>query len=439
MTDAAAGNQPLTAVRRRLPPGPPVDPYRLAGTEGIVFDTGSRVLVGIGRALTIDLRHGLDDPTDLQLARAVLAAIECDDRSGLDGAGVRAFAALPFDREAPTSLVVPDLTYGREDDGSEWVTVLGSWSGADPRNDLLARQGRHTSVPRSGSGRSPRVVPRTPDARFLAMVTTAVAAIQRGELAKVVLSRQVDLDLGAPIDLPELLARWRQLEPSCTVFSMPVTDGRFVGASPELLVERVGDRVRCRPLAGTAPQGSPSDDATFRGSRKDAGEHRLVVDAIGAALDPLCTSLEVPSEPDLVHLHSVVHLGTSIEGVLRPAPDGSVPSALELVGVLHPTPAVGGVPRSTALAAIAQLEPDPRGAFTGPVGWLDAAGDGSWVLGIRALTLRGDTARLAAGVGIVDGSVPEDELAETDLKLAAVLGAVVPDRHLATSSIRTVA
>jgi isochorismate synthase EntC len=127
-----------------------------------------------------------------------------------------------------------------------------------------------------------------------------------------------------------------------------------------------------------------------------------------------------------VRLSNIVHLGTSLRGTLKPGPGGRPPSALQLVGALHPTPAVGGVPSAAARELISALEPESRGHYAGPVGYLDAHGDGSWMLGIRSLTVHGATARLSAGVGIVDGSDPRTELIETNLKLTAVLQALAP-------------
>ena len=160
-----------------------------------------------------------------------------------------------------------------------------------------------------------RVVPCSSDAAFVAMVTHALEAIGRGDLVKVVLARHVDVTLGQTIDVPDLLRRWHDLEPNCTVFSVPSPVGQFVGASPELLVERNGPAVTSRPLAGTAERFIGSAGSVLPGalleSGKDAIEHRLVVDAIAEALDPLCVHLDVPAEPDLVHLHNIVHLGTT--------------------------------------------------------------------------------------------------------------------------------
>ena len=195
-----------------------------------------------------------------------------------------------------------------------------------------------------------------------------------------------------------------------------------------------------RPLAGTAERFIGSEGSVLPGalleSGKDAIEHRLVVDAIAEVLGPLCVHLDVPAQPDLVHLHNIVHLGTTLSGTLARQPSGAVPDSLALVAALHPTPAVGGVPAGAARAMISRLEREPRGRYAGPVGYVDANGDGRWMLGIRALTLDDRTARLTAGVGIVAGSEPTVELVETNLKLTAVLDALAP-RPRATRSEET--
>ena len=445
----------LSATRRRVPPGPPIDPYALAGNTGIVYDSGDRLLVGIGSALTLPLEAGLDSASDLARIRRVLAAVPCDDEAGGAGSAVVAFGALPFDRSEPTSMVIPEVLYERRSNGEQWVTVIGRAFSGDPRDELAAGAGRHDrSVqvagrhPDAGQQAAGAVVePLSSDDEFISIVAEAIASIERGELTKVVLARQVDVDLQQPIDVSELLHRWRAMEPNCTVFSMPTPEGQFVGASPELLVERHGDQVHSRPLAGTTGKLSDQDAADFRSSSKETLEHRLVAEAIGGALAPLCASLDLPAEPALVRLHNIIHLGTAVHGVLlrRPTagdpdgnpdgnPDGEVPTALDLVSALHPTPAVGGVPTDRAVDTIGKLESDLRGSYAGPVGFVDGDGDGRWVVGIRAATLRGPRARLAAGVGIVSGSDPSAELAETSLKFTAVFDALVPGVSFTTAA-----
>ncbi len=447
-------------IRLALDDGPAIDPFALAGADGLVFATEDRVLVGLGRALTIELPSGLERAGDLTGATARLGAIEVEDRleghrpggGRLEGrsagwrAPVLAFGSLPFDRQAPGVLLVPEILYAREADGVEWATVLTTGPGVDRsgpptsggglRAWLSARSDTGPApaqAPRIGGGPhvgggphiggQPRIDPRTSDERFLSMVGEALGAIERGEMAKVVLARQIDVSMPEAIDIVGLLTRWQELEPACALFSVPTAAGQFVGASPELLVERKGDQVRSRPLAGTsersatAESGRSGGDDRFGGgllrSRKDGNEHRLVVEAIAEALGPLCTELHVPTHPDLVHLRSITHLGTSMTGRLAPTDSGGLPSALDLVGDLHPTPAVGGAPRRPALALLSELEGADRGHFAGPVGYVDSDGDGTWMVGIRAMTIRGAEARLAAGVGIVPGSDPRSELAET--------------------------
>jgi menaquinone-specific isochorismate synthase len=258
---------------------------------------------------------------------------------------------------------------------------------------------------------------------FEAMVGEAVDAIRRGQLGKVVVAREVLVEANREIVVADVLERLRALYPACVVFSV---DG-FVGASPELLVERNGDKVRSHPLAGTYPRsGDPHADevlaAQLLASVKDRREHRYVIDDICAALRPLCTELAVPDGPEIMQLRNVLHLGTEIAGTLR---DDPAPTALDLALRLHPTPAVGGTPTEDALAWLAEHEGLERGHYAGPVGWVDANGDGLFAVGIRSAEIDGRRARLFAGVGIVEGSDTKRELVETQLKLQALLAAVV--------------
>jgi menaquinone-specific isochorismate synthase len=464
----------LRAVRMPLEPGPAIEPFSLAGEDGMVFRSGPRTRVGLGSALTVELPRGLESAGDLAAAQATLASIatvdhlDGADRPGRGTGGVVAFGSLPFDRSAPASLVVPEIVYGSDDDGREWITVIGAGRPAVPSGSTGLRSwlaGRSRSVghgevwtpPGHGGatgGRSdvagagadppaglPLIVPRGSDDAFRSAVAEALRSIGRGDVAKVVLARRVDVTMGRDIAVTELLRRWVGLEPNCAVFSVPTSEGQFVGASPELLVERTGPHLRSRPLAGTTgrsvPDASGALPCSLLSSSKDNHEHRLVVEAIDGALRPLCAELEVPDQPGLVHLRNITHLGTPITGTLAVRRDGTMHSALELVAALHPTPAVGGVPRQRALALIDRLEPGGRGHFAGPVGYVDASGDGVWMVGIRSMTVLGPTARLAAGVGIVVGSDPDRELRETNLKLTAVFDALAPGLAFATSGPST--
>jgi isochorismate synthase len=443
------GVSDLAGVRIGLEPGAAVDPFSLAGDDGHLLRSSRLTLVGLGCAVLLTLPDGLEDRAALDRVVRQLASIECDDRLAATGrdalpAPVLAFGALPFDRGAAATFVVPELTVCWSDDGRVWCTVLAADRGDMPRSsgeltELLAERLAAWPAPieatRSGPGGARNEIetlaPRTTDDDFERAVAEAITAIDAGELTKVVLARQLDVAMTDPVEVPALLRRWSGLEPACTVFSAPVDGGQFVGASPELLVERSGDRIRSRPLAGTTGS-RPGDDPDVRSaalfdSEKDVAEHRLVVETIAGALGALSRDLDAPSRPELVRLRSMTHLGTEIDGTLDPRADGSVPHVLELLRALHPTPAVGGLPGPEARAMIGRLEPRGRGPYAGPVGFVDARGDGRFVVGIRSMTLRGRDARLAAGVGIVEGSEPRSERAEADLKLRAVLDALAPD------------
>ncbi|MGI9023161.1 MAG: isochorismate synthase, partial [Acidimicrobiales bacterium] len=201
--------------------------------------------------------------------------------------------------------------------------------------------------------------------------------------------------------------------------------GDFVGASPELLVRRRGNRVMSRPMAGTATRGATEADdnllvAALASSAKEAEEHALVVQAVREALEPLCRELVGGAQPDAVRLATVTHLATTVAGhLVEPAP-----SALALAGLLHPTPSVAGLPRADALAAIADLETFDRGNYAGPVGWVDARGDGDWAVALRCAQVDGRRARLTAGAGIMADSDPDAEWAETEAKLEPMLRAL---------------
>ena len=423
-----------------------MDPFALAGATGLVFQSADRILVGLGRFLTLPLPRGLEDAAGVRRVTETLASIGCDDRVADGTSGVVAFGSLPFEPSAPAELVVPQVLYVVESSGLEWVTLMPDNAetvpeGAGGLRDWLVDRSRVATAADPVPGGTPvppgpTITPRTSDTSFESMVAEAVRAVDSREVAKVVVSRQVDVRMGEPVDVAALLDRWHRLEPTCSVFSIPTPEGQLVGASPELLVARTGLRVRSRPLAGTTDRANESGGVLPRelmASTKDGAEHRMVVEAIGQALAPLCAALDVPERPDLVHLHNITHLGTSVTGSLARRTDGSVPTALELAAALHPTPAVGGVPRERALALIARLEPEGRGHYAGPVGYVDARGDGCWMLGIRAVTVAGPDARLAAGVGVVEGSEPRTERVETVLKLTAAFDALAPGVPFSTT------
>jgi isochorismate synthase len=253
-------------------------------------------------------------------------------------------------------------------------------------------------------------------------VADATAQLARGRARKVVLARGVRVRTDRPLRPAVLLGQLRRAYPATYLFSV----GGFVGASPELLVGRAGERVVAHPMAGTAPRsGDPATDARLAAgllaSSNTRAEHRHTIDMVHDTLLPWCSYLDEEAEPSIVAMANVQHLSTRIEGRLS-AP---APSVLELVAALHPTPAVGGSPRDEALAMIAELEDLDRRRFAGPVGWIDAQGNGTWAVGIRSAELEEDGAVLYAGVGVVAESDPAAELAETRAKLQALLSAIL--------------
>lgn len=253
------------------------------------------------------------------------------------------------------------------------------------------------------------------------------------ELHKVVLARALRLTAEGRLDARTLLHRLAAKDAQATKYLVDLSaagDGYsgtvLVGASPELLVARRGQRVLCRPFAGSAPRRADPDDDAASGaalaeSAKNRHEHQLVVDALRAALEPLCTDLQVAERPELSKTAAVWHLSTPISGRIR---EKSI-TALDLAVALHPTPAVGGSPTQEAVALIDDIEGD-RGFYAGAVGWCDQRGDGRWVVSIRCAQLSADrrTATAHSGGGIVAESDPDEEVDETTTKFRTILSAL---------------
>jgi len=418
---------PLRSRTVRL--DPPVDPFDLAGETGFVWSGPGGELVGTVTAARILVGTGGDRvERAAEAAAALLAGAEVDDPAGA-GLGPVAAGALPFSPDAPGELHVPALLLRRDPAGATWVTATAPAPAAPPpAAELLARL-------RELADREARRVPerdgarRWPAARRLdrpdghldawrGSVALALEAIAGGRLDKVVLAREALVEAAWPFPRAELL---RRLRARAGLEAYVYASGGLVGASPELLVSRRGRVAISRPMAGTVPRGATAAAearglARLTGSAKEAVEHRLVVDAVTEGLAKVADRVEV-APPEVVRLATVAHLATEVTADLTEP----LPSALELAGLLHPTPAVGGSPQDAAMAAIAALEPFDRGRYAGPVGWVDAAGDGEWAVALRCAALDGRRARLLAGAGIVPGSDPDAEWAETEHKLAAML------------------
>ena len=389
-SDVSLRSGPRLAARSSALDGP-FDLLDNFAPDGFAWIDGDHGFVAAGIAAVVA-------PAD---AAAYLATISHDraDAGVSASAGPRAVGALPFNGNG--ELVVPAVIVGRDVDGRAWRTVIDD---------------RDTPHPSSGSDRGPvpsdfRVGTTTTHEQWLAMVDHTLDDIARGRLEKVVLARAVRIVADHPFDIPGVLAHLRRAQPGCIVYA----DRGFVGASPELLVRKVGASVTSRPLAGTGV-----DTAALVRSAKDAHEHQLVVDAVVQALRMHCSDVRAEG-PLPLELADVSHLATTVSGRAT----HSSTSITDLVAALHPTPAVAGTPRPIALDAIAALEPVDRGRYAGPCGWVDGNGDGEFVVALRGGKIDGAHAVIHAGAGIVAGSVPEAEWAETQQKLTPMLQALV--------------
>jgi isochorismate synthase len=276
-------------------------------------------------------------------------------------------------------------------------------------------------------------VPKPED--YVAGVKEALARFARGELDKVVLSRTLEIDCKQALDVKALLRRLEARNSTGYTFAVRLQDptantehmmsNTLIGASPELLISRRGNKIIANPLAGSEPRSADPliDQARAQqllSSPKDRREHALVIGAVVEALRPFCRELRVPTEPELINTPTMWHLSTVIEGELADIETSSIDLAL----ALHPTPAVCGYPRQAARKAIAEIEAYDRGLFTGMVGWCDDSGDGEWVVTIRCAEVASHSIRLYAGAGVIAGSSPEKELAETGAKFNTMLNAL---------------
>lgn len=296
---------------------------------------------------------------------------------------------------------------------SSQVSVTGPWS---VTHDPLPKR---ATVPLMSTEGDTRADP------FLESVRRAVSAIQRGEMRKVVLSRVRDVPLTGKPDVARLLRSLRHRNPHGFTFALRLGDGVLVGASPELLVSRRGTRLVSSPLAGSRPRSAdPVEDArraeALLRSPKDRHEHQLVTEQIVESLRPFARNLRSEREPLVIRTAAMWHLSTRIEGTLR---DRDV-SSLRLALSLHPTPAVCGTPTQQARSFIQSSETFDRGYFTGTLGHMDASGDGDWIVTIRCAEVSETRARVFAGAGIVENSVAELELNETDAKMRTMLDAL---------------
>ncbi len=403
-------------------------------------DRDGFAIAGIGSACEV-VSRGSGRVTDLLAdSDAVMRtrlAVEPDDLP--PGAGPLWTGGMAFSETAsatgpwaslpPALLVLPEMLIARSQ-GRHLLTLCAlAGSSVDPaalRGRLSARLESLRDPPLPPLDPHPsgpvEVTSARPAAHYEGAVAAAVERIRAGEFAKLVLAREVRVTAPAAHSAPALFGALRELFGSCFVFCVGTPEATFLGASPELLVRRSGGVAATVALAGSARRSAdPSvDDHLGEGllrSAKDRDEHRIVVRRIERRLRPLSVWVEAAPEPVVIKVANIQHLATPIHCQLAESR-----SALELAGMLHPTPAVGPEPRGAAgELAIAELEGLDRGWYAGPVGWVDAAADGEFCVALRSALLRDRTAHLFAGAGIVGDSDPASELAETEIKLGALL------------------
>lgn len=382
------------------------------------------VAVGDEVVETIRVPAGGTTPRSATIAaawRELAQDAEVDDEIDLPGSGLVAFGALTFDEDsgADSVLIVPALVIGRHR-GRTWLTRIRSSSapsGAATVAPPVTREyGPHWAGTVGPGAQSPQ--------GYQDSVRQALARIADGELSKVVLARDLTGSVPAGSDLRRLVRALSTGYPDTWAFAV---DG-LIGASPETLVTVQQRTVTARVLAGTIGRGADADadtaaSAHLASSTKDLDEHEYAVQSVLASLRPHTRALAASEQPFLLKLPNLFHLATDVEGELA---DGG--SSLDLLGALHPTAAVAGTPTSGAIEAIRALEPFDRGRYAGPVGWVDAAGNGEWAIALRCAQFSPAETAIAvtayAGAGIVAGSDPESELLETRVKFRPLVDAL---------------
>ena len=373
-------------------------------------------IVGWGEAARLSTKRPLTGDALTSEVESLLAGITVRDDVVVPGSGAVAVVSLTFDPVASGSVVVvPKVILGRRD-GRSWLTLVTPPGAVQ----VPALRRRPAAAARPLEAHVEAAVPA--EEAWSQSVAQAVQSMRDGHLDKVVLARELDVRAQDVLDPRAIAARLAVRFPSCYTY---LCDG-LVGASPELLLRRLGRHVESLVLAGTMRRGETAAEdeqleRALTSSVKDGYEHRLAVESVRGVLRDVTVEMDEDAQPHLLRLANVTHLATSLTGWLHP----SAPSALALAALLHPTAAVGGTPRESALELIRSLEAAPRGRYAAPVGWMDADGDGEFALALRCAQLDGSRARLWAGNGIVADSSPESELAETTAKLDAVLSAIL--------------
>jgi isochorismate synthase len=382
-----------------------LDLLAVAGEDGFLYEMGGVGLAGRGELSRCETPFsGIRD-----LKRALEVVSGDVTRFGPEAV---AFVAIPFRETRPIVSVVPEVVARRASADASVLTL-----GTELAPDVFTYD--HEMCPPT----SFTATAQRSHKEYLDAVAEVIRRIRTGELSKAAFAREILVEADEPFSQVAALTSLRRSYPSSYLYAI---DG-LVGASPELLVERRGTSVHALPLAGTLPRSTDIDtDLALKARLLDAteqygSEHRFLADMVRETLAPYCRVLDVPATPEILSLANVHHLSTRVQGTL----ESTSTSVLELVSVLHPTPAIGGTPTDAALRVIEELEELDRGYYAGAVGWVDGEGNGSFAIAIRCAQISGHRARVIAGGGIVANSDPERELEETRWKLQVMLSALV--------------
>lgn len=370
-----------------------------------------RQMVGWGRARTIEVegRHAVREA-----ARTWDRVRRAADVSGpKEVAAPIAFGSFGFAWATPGMLVVPEVLVVQGDSGRHIVTSVQDGEPPDPLAALEEALRQRASSPVTGPRGLWTETGRMTQGQWLDSVRRLITRLQGGAASKVVMSRDMVVSAANTVDERFLLDRLHRLYPTTWAYAV----GGLVGATPEMLASMHGGHVTSRVLAGTL---GPGQGDRLLASLKNRTEHMLAVESVARALAPIAETLEVPEEPEVINLPNVSHLATEVTATLR---DSGV---LDVVAALHPTAAVCGTPTSLAFDLLTVFESTQRGRYSGPVGWVDATGEGEFGIALRCGQVSPDrrSVRVFAGGGIMPDSVPEVELAETRAKMTPVLQAL---------------
>jgi menaquinone-specific isochorismate synthase len=373
---------------------------------------GGDGLIGFGiyKSHTVKGAHRFEQAR--QWWREQVKALDIHNNVHGTGTGPILFTSFAFDEAEDSVLIIPKVVVGQRN-GKSWIT----WIGATPQPALQRSTNTPQPLSLSWSGSNGDV--------WQDRVARSVEKIKNEQLEKVVLARFVTGTTQEKIDQRKLLTQLASEYPSTWVYS----NHGLVGATPELLVRLSKSLITSRILAGTIRKtGNDERDLALAGSlarsSKDLEEHEYAVRSVADALSPFCTSTNVPETPFVLHLSNVMHLATDVTGVLS---DSTNPADIfDLVSRLHPSAAVCGTPTELAKRAIDEIEGISRGRYAGPIGWIDAKGDGELGIALRCgqISHDGQSIRIYAGCGIVAGSDPEREYAESQAKLLPMRSAL---------------